>query len=93
MIELAAHVPDSDAGASVARPTETLVTVRPKPEKRKNARERAKEKFAKAGGADDVSPELTAEAKRKAAKVEAKAKTKAARAERKEKAKKARSGH
>jgi hypothetical protein len=52
------------------------VTVRPKPEKRKNARARAKEKYAKADTSKDgTTPDTTAKAKsRVAKKVEAKAK-------------------
>lgn len=44
------------AGTAVLHRSEGLVTVRPKPEKRKNAKERAKAKFAK-----DNTKEKTAE--------------------------------
>jgi len=84
VIDLAARLPE--AGASVVREADSLVTVRPKPEKRKNAKERAKEKYAGKTAAGETMPETTAEAKPKAAKA------KAATAERKEKAKKAKSG-
>ena len=46
--------------AAVARPADGLVTLRPKPEKRKNAKERAKEKITKGG----TTP-MTAKAKSK----------------------------
>lgn len=81
LIDLAVHLPAPDAGAGIARDTDALVTVRSKPEKRKNAKERARERFAgKTAGSEDKR-ETKAAAERKAAK-----------AERKEKAKKAKSG-
>jgi hypothetical protein len=78
VIELAAHTPKPNGAAAVAREAEGLVTVRPKPEKRKNAKERAKEKHAKNTARGGTTPDTTA-----------KAKSKAVKAERKEKAKKA----
>jgi len=44
-----------------------LVMTRPKPEKRKNAKQRAKEKFAKAKPEDGITPDTTAKAKSKVA--------------------------
>jgi hypothetical protein len=66
----------SEAAGATARAADRLVTVRPKPEKRKNARARAKEKYAKADTSKDgTTPDTTAKAKsRVAKKVEAKAK-------------------
>lgn len=87
VIELAARIAKPDAAEATASThvASGLVTVRPKPEKRKNAKERAKEKFAKKTAEDRTTPDTTAKAKSKAEK-------KAAKAERKEKAKKAKSG-
>jgi hypothetical protein len=62
-----------------------LVTVRPKPEKRKNAKERAKAKYAKVKTEDGTTP-MTATAK---SKVETKAKTEAGTKAKKTKAVKA----
>jgi hypothetical protein len=65
-----------------------LVMTRPKPEKRKNAKERAKAKFTKDKTAEDGTRPMTATAKSEAetkAKAERKAATKAAKAERKSK--------
>ena len=64
---------------AVPREAEGLVTVRPKPEKRKNAKERAKEKYAKKNveknTKDGTTPDTTAKAKSKVAKkAESKAK-------------------
>jgi hypothetical protein len=59
---------------AVPREAEGLVTVRPKPEKRKNAKERAKEKYAKKSTEDGTTPTMTAKAK---SKVDKKADTKA----------------
>jgi hypothetical protein len=77
------------------RETGDLVTTRPKPEKRKNAKERAKAKFSKDKTAEDGTTPMTAKAKseadlkkaeRKAAtKVAAKSRSLAAKAERKAK--------
>ena len=53
---------------AVPREAEGLVTVRPKPEKRKNAKERAKEKYAKKITEDGTTPTMTAKAKSKAEK-------------------------
>jgi hypothetical protein len=58
-----------------------LVTTRPKPEKRKNAKERAKAKFSKDKTAEGGTTPMTATAKSEAdvkAKAERKAETKAA---------------
>lgn len=56
VIALAARA--DEAAEAVARPADGLVTVRPKPEKRKNAKERAKEKITR----DGTTP-MTAKAK------------------------------
>jgi hypothetical protein len=76
VIELAARVPKPAAAAATAVPraAEGLVTVRPKPEKRKNAKERAKEKYAKKNTKDGTTPDTTAKAK---SKVDKKAESKA----------------
>ena len=76
VIELAARTtkPEAAEASSVTREAEGLVTVRPKPEKRKNAKERAKEKYAKKGTEDRTTPDTTAKAK---SKVDKKAQTKA----------------
>jgi membrane protein involved in colicin uptake len=61
--------------------TRDLVTTRPKPEKRKNAKERAKDKFSKDKTAEDGTTPMTVTAKSEAdvkAKAERKAETKAA---------------
>ena len=83
VIELAARIAKPDAAEAMTgtHVASGRVTVRPKPDKRKNAKERAKEKFAKNTAEDRTTPDTTA-----------KAKSKAAKAERKEKAKKAKSG-
>jgi len=71
--------------AAVARPADGLVTLRPKPEKRKNAKERAKEKITK-GGTTPMTAKAKSEVERKAkAKALSKAASKAAKAERKAK--------
>ena len=57
VIALAART-DAVATTAIARPADGLVTVRPKPEKRKNAKERAKEKIT----GDRTTP-MTAKAK------------------------------
>jgi hypothetical protein len=54
-----------DPGASAIAIAGAPVVAHPKPEKRKNAKERAKEKFAKAKTADGITPDLTAKAKSK----------------------------
>ncbi len=77
--------PETDEAAADGR-----VTVRAKPEKRKNYKERAKEKYAKKDSAEDGTTPMTAKAKseveRKAkAKALSKAASKAAKAERKAK--------
>ena len=79
MIALAARIPKPEAAeaAAVPREAEGLVTVRPKPAKRKNAKERAKEKYAKKNTEDETTPDTTAKAK---SKVETKAKSKKSRA-------------
>lgn len=71
VIALAARTTRAEAAATsaIARPADGLVTVRPKPEKRKNAKERAKAKITK----DGTTP-MTAKAK---SKVEDKAQDKA----------------
>ena len=77
VIELAARMAKPAAGEATAVPraAEALVTVRPKPEKRKNAKERAKEKYAKKNTKDGTAPDTTAKAKSKVAnKAETKAK-------------------
>jgi len=51
--------------ATATRQADGLVTVRPKPEKRKNAKERAKEKYAKKETEDGTTPDTTAKAKSK----------------------------
>ena len=84
VIALRAQTSKSDAAGATARAVDGLVTVRPKPEKRKNARERAKEKYAnKATTADGTTPDTTAKAKSKVAKkAAAKVKRKEAKAKR-----------
>jgi hypothetical protein len=67
VIELAAVTTKLKAAEAALRETDGLVTVRPKPERRKNARERAKEKYTK----DRTTPDTTATA---TSKVETKAK-------------------
>jgi hypothetical protein len=87
VIELAARIKKADAADASAAAPGGLVTVRPKPEKRKNARERAKEKiekrnkdkFAKSETKDDTkngikdgtTPAMTATAKSEVATKEA----------------------
>jgi len=75
VIELAARTTKPKAAEVTAVPREGdgQVTVRAKPEKRKNAKERAKEKYAKGG----TTPDTTAKAK---SKVEKKPKTKKSKA-------------
>jgi hypothetical protein len=65
VIELAARAtkPKAAEVTAVTREAGDLVTVRPKPEKRKNAKERAKEKYTK----DRTTPDTTAKAKSKVA--------------------------
>jgi hypothetical protein len=81
VIELAAMTTKLKAAEETAVPREGdgLVTVRPKPEKRKNAKERAKEKYAKKETKDGTTPDTTAKAK---SKVEKKPKTKKSKASR-----------
>ena len=69
MIALAARTakPAAADETAVTRAAGGLVTVRPKPEKRKNAKERAKEKYAKKGTKDGTTPDTTAKAKSKVA--------------------------
>jgi len=76
VIELAVRTtkPEAAEASAVTREAEGLVTVRPKPAKRKNAKERAKEKYAKKGTEDRTTPDTTAKAK---SKVDKKAQTKA----------------
>ncbi|MBI2716117.1 MAG: hypothetical protein HYX37_16920 [Rhizobiales bacterium] len=76
VIALAARTTKREAAeaTAVARAAEGRVTVRPKPEKRKNAKERAKEKYAKKNTKDRTTPDTTAKAK---SKVDQKADTKA----------------
>jgi hypothetical protein len=64
--------PEAADTTAVTRKADGLVTVRPKPEKRKNAKERAKAKFTK----DRTTPDTTVKAK---SKVDAKVETKKAR--------------
>jgi len=100
VIALAArsNKPKATAPTAVVREAGGLVTTRPKPEKRKNAKERAKAKFAKKNGAKDDAKDdakdgttpMTAKAKSEAeskakAKAANKAASKAAKAERKAK--------
>ena len=67
--------PAAADATAVPRAAEGLVTVRPKPEKRKNAKERAKEKYAKKNveknveknTKDGTTPDMTAKAKSKVA--------------------------
>ena len=63
LIALAARTTKLNAAdaTAVTREAAGLVTVRPKPAKRKNAKERAKEKYAK----DGTTPAMTAKAKSK----------------------------
>jgi len=84
VIALQVQTSKPDAAGAAAREADGLVTVRPKPEKRKNARERAKEKYAgKDTTEDGTTPGTTAKAKSKVAqKAAAKAKRKEAKAER-----------
>jgi len=72
VIELAARTtkPEAAEATAVTREADGLVMTHPKPEKRKNARERARDKYAK----DGTTPTMTAKAK---SKVDKKAKTKA----------------
>ena len=74
MIELAAQIKKAERADTAVVEGESLVTVRPKPEKRKNAKERAKEKYAKKATKDGTTPDTTAKAK---SKVDKKAQTKA----------------
>ena len=77
VIALAARLAKLNAAGepAVARETSGLVTVRAKPEKRLNAKERAK-----ANAKDGITPDMKAKAKSKAeAKAAAKAKRKKAR--------------
>ena len=71
VIELAAVTAKLKAAEVTAIPREGdgLVTVRAKPERRKNAKERAKEKYAAKGG---TTPDTTAKAKSKVEKTKAK---------------------
>jgi hypothetical protein len=91
VIELASA--KSKAVEAETRETGDLVTTRPKPEKRKNAKERAKAKFSKDKTAEDGTTPMTAKAKseadlKKAERKEAhKAAAKVAKAERKAKEK------
>lgn len=57
--------PETAETAAATRKADGLVTVRPKPEKRKNAKERAKEKYAKKETEDGTTPDTTAKAKSK----------------------------
>jgi hypothetical protein len=57
--------PDAAEGTVASAVTGGLATAHPKPEKRKNAKERAKEKYAKAKAADGITPDMTAKAKSK----------------------------
>ena len=84
VVELKAQTLTSEAAGATARAADGLVTVRPKPEKRKNFRERAKEKYANKDTTEDgTTPDTTAKAKSKVAKkAEAKAKRKEAKAKR-----------
>ncbi len=67
VIALEAQTSTPGAAGTTARAADGLVTVRPKPEKRKNARERAKEKYANKDTAEDgTTPDTTAKAKSKA---------------------------
>jgi hypothetical protein len=52
---------------AVPRQGDGLVTVRPKPERRKNARERAKERAKETSAKGGTTPDTTAKAKSKAA--------------------------
>jgi hypothetical protein len=52
---------------AVPREVDDLVTVRPKPEKRKNAKERAKERAKEKHAKEGTTPATTAKAKSKAA--------------------------
>ena len=52
--DVIAFMPNPDADAAVAREAESLVTVRAKPEKRKNAKERAKERAGAKGKLEAV---------------------------------------
>ena len=77
VIELAAaksRIVEQAESTAGTRAAEGLVTVRPKPEKRKNARERAKEKFSKKttqkSAEGGTTPDTTAKAKSKADKQE-----------------------
>jgi hypothetical protein len=73
VIELKARIAKPEAVAMTMRETSGLVTVRAKPEKRLNAKERAK-----ANAKDGTTPATTATAKSKAKyKAESKPKTKA----------------
>jgi hypothetical protein len=69
VIELAAVTTKRMAAEVTAVPRERdgLVTVRPKPEKRKNARERAKERAKEKHARDRTTPDTTAKAKSRAA--------------------------
>jgi hypothetical protein len=83
-----ARVVKAETAETVTREANSLVMTRPKPEKRKNAKEWAKVKFAKDKTAKDGTTPMTATAKSGAetkAKVKAarKAAAKAAKAERK----------
>ena len=63
VIELADRMTEAAETTAVTHGADGPVTVRPKPEKRKNARERAKAKFAK----DGTTPDTTVKAKSRAA--------------------------
>ena len=87
VIDLAARPTKPEAAETVTREAGSLVMTRPKPEKRKNAKQRAQEKYAKAKDAKDGTTPMTATAKSEAeTKAKAKAASKAAgKAERKAK--------
>lgn len=102
VIELAGRMAQVEVAETpaVMRSGGDLVTVRAKPEKRKNYKERAKAKFAKDDDAkeaakDGTTPDMTATAKSEAkvkAKAEAKAKAKAERQKVKAERQKAKKG-
>jgi hypothetical protein len=58
-----ARVVKAETAETVTREANSLVMTRPKPEKRKNAKERAKAKFAKDKTAKDGTTPMTATAK------------------------------
>ena len=75
--DVIAFLPAPAADAAVAREVESIVTVRAKPEKRLNAKERARAKLKNSSAKDGTTPDTTAKTKSKADTKTNKAKKKA----------------